>query len=89
MQVIDFEENEVLIDEHVEGNDFGTVFFSEYLKNPTSSRDQGYRKIFQDLESVLNRNGYEARLLPYKNALVPDGQLSIGCRDYMPVHTVR
>lgn len=70
-------------------NDFDTVFFSEYLKNPTSSKDQGYRKIFQDLESVLNRNGYEARLLPYKNALVPNGQLPIRCRDYMPVHTVR
>ena len=70
-------------------NDFDTVFFSEYLKNPTSSKDQGYRKIFQDLESVLNRNGYEACLLPYKNALVPNGQLPIRCRDYMPVHTVR
>ena len=27
VQVIDFEENEVLIDEHVEGNDFDPVFF--------------------------------------------------------------
>lgn len=68
--------------------DFNTVFFSEYLKNPTSSKDQGYRKIFQDLESVLNRHGYKAHILPYKKPLVRDGQLSIWCRDYMPVHTV-
>lgn len=69
--------------------DFDTVFFSEYLKSPTSSKDQGYRKIFQNLECVLKKYGYEAHTLPYKKPLVPDGQLSIWCRDYMPVHTVR
>ena len=70
-------------------SELNRVYFSEYLKNPTSSKDQGYRRIFLELESILNRHGYEARTLPYKRPLVPDGQLSIWCRDYMPVHTVR
>lgn len=69
--------------------DFDVVFFSEYFKDPSSSKDQGLRIIFQKLEKVLNKYGYEARTLPIKTTLVQDGQLSLWCRDYMPVHTVR
>lgn len=30
--------------------DFDIVYFSEYLKRPISSKDQGLRKVFQNLE---------------------------------------
>ena len=69
--------------------DFDVVYFSEYFKRPISSKDQGLSIIFQRLEVVLNKHGYEARTLPAKAKLVQDGQLSLWCRDYMPVHTVR
>ena len=69
--------------------DFDVVYFSEYFKNPISSKDQGLCIIFQRLEKVLNKHGYKARTLPVKSKLVQDGQLSLWCRDYMPVHTVR
>ena len=69
--------------------DFDVVYFSEYLKHPISSKDQGLGLIFQRLEKILNKHGYEARTLPVKANLVQDGQLSLWCRDYMPVHTVR
>ena len=69
--------------------DFDVVYFSEYLKHPISSKDQGLGLMFQRLEKILNKHGYEARTLPVKAKLVQDGQLSLWCRDYMPVHTVR
>ena len=73
----------------LEDKDFDIVYFSEYLKNPISSTDKGLEKVFSNLETVLRKHDYEPRLLPYKKNLVMDGQLSIWCRDYMPVHSVR
>lgn len=69
--------------------DFDTVYFSEYLKNPTSSTDEGLGSVFDNLEAALRKHGYEPRLLPCKDSYVMTGKLSIWCRDYMPVHTVR
>ena len=37
--------------------DFNVVYFSEYLKNPTSYLDIGLGRIYKDLEVVLNRQG--------------------------------
>ena len=69
--------------------DFNVVYFSEYLKNPTSYSDIGLGRIYKDLEVVLNRHGYEPRLLPYKDKRVMTGKLSVWCRDYMPINTSR
>ena len=69
--------------------DFDTVYFSEYLKNPISEKHKGFAQIYRDLETVLKRHRYETKLLPYKKHLVMDGFLSVWCRDYMPIHTVR
>jgi agmatine/peptidylarginine deiminase len=69
--------------------DFNVVYFSEYLKNPTSYSDIGLGRIYKDLEVVLNRHGYKPRLLPYKDKRVMTGKLSVWCRDYMPINTSR
>lgn len=67
--------------------DFKTVYLSEYLKTPTSIHDQDLASIYIGLEQALTRNGYQPKLLPYKDRTVMGGELSIWCRDYMPVHT--
>lgn len=66
-------------------NEFDTVYFSEYMKEPTSEKDKGLARIYSDLEEILNRHGYKARLLPYRHGKLGFGQLSIWCRDYMPI----
>ena len=66
--------------------DFRNVCFSEYFKSPTSVNDQDLSPVYADMEKVLVNNGYQPRMLPYKDKTVIGGRLSIWCRDYMPIH---
>lgn len=68
--------------------DFDVVYFSEYLKHPISSKDQGLDLMFQRLEKILNKHGYVARTLSVKAKLVQNGLLSLCRWDYMSIHTV-
>lgn len=69
----------------IEDKVFNTVYFSDYLRHPLSINDQGLSQIYKDLDAILMSHHYQSRLIPYKYGRVPEGQLSIWCRDYMPI----
>ena len=55
-----------------------TVYFSEYF--PVT-----YTRIYNEIKNILEKYGKEPKLIPYHKDTKVAKELSIWCRDYMPV----